>query len=566
MKLLQCSRKIFYGHRVKLSANKIRNNDSTIRVFSLSQSCVLDTIKFPTAMNHASISPDGKLLVAVGDEPQVFFCRRFVLPIVQAEGEVTFAKYEWHLIAEPKLSLAYSHDACFSTAFSPSGHICAVASEAGVITVFDTSLIRDDMERDEAVIGVFKSSRPYIGGNKAGAVRSMSFAPAPWDLLAWAEDQGRVCVVDLRNAFHSRQTIELETNSPGLDRANLLDIEDRSSTSEQRQLEIEARFVQRHREALDAQDHLAAVSHAADYMEFAAERRRIERGARELRPAALREEFMQLTDSERHMLDSIRINRLQENNHSRPDAAQQNSLSLRSSSVGSSERQADNQTTSDPPTPSNIPQNTAQTSRVTSSMREYMRQRDSERTERNHASDRSYQPHRRSSVVISNGNVTSDSSSSHPSSLALIGTATPTLSASPSHLTSPSETTVSLFTSGDPWQTIVEAASPGTGTSIADAASRIRRDRENTVGRSWDRRIQQQQQPAARFERVRNPTANMARLRQLHGMTIGRAVTAEGLYDDNELEMLRRLQETRVRREEGVGTMGIGWSQDGRNL
>lgn len=270
-------------------------------------------------MNHASISPDGNLLIAVGDVSQVFFCQRICLSnnCLPVDGEPAFARYEWHEIAEPNLSSAQTLDACFSTAFSPSGHMCAAASQAGVINIFDTSLIRGDMEGGEAVIEILKSS-PCFGRDFCGAVRSMSFAPPPWDLLAWAEDQGRVCVIDLRNAFHYRQTIELETHSPTLIIANIVEsTDDRSMTVEQQQLEIEERFMQRHRAALDADDHVAAVSHATDYIELAAERRRIDREAREAGLPVFGEEFNLLTDNERQVLDSIRLNRLQDNEQSR---------------------------------------------------------------------------------------------------------------------------------------------------------------------------------------------------------------------------------------------------------
>ena len=276
-------------------------------------------------MNHASLSPDGNLIIAVGDESQVFFCQRKpILKFPPVDGETRYARYEWQEIAEPKLSFAQPLDACFSTAFSPSGHICAAASQAGVINIFDTSLIRSDMESDDAVIEVLKSSRPCLGRDLCGAVRSMSFGPPPWDLLAWAEDQGRICVVDLRNDFRFRQTIELEIDSPNLVIASIVDSTDDSSmTVEQRQLEIERRFMQRHQEALNADDHVTAVSHATDYIELAAERRRIERETREAGLPVFGEEFNLLSDRERQVIDSIRLNRLQENELSRTDRSQQ---------------------------------------------------------------------------------------------------------------------------------------------------------------------------------------------------------------------------------------------------
>ena len=51
--------------------------------------------------------------------------------------------------------------------------------------MFDTALIHDEIGVDEAVIDVLRSSRPSISPVHTGAVRSISFSPAPWDLLAW---------------------------------------------------------------------------------------------------------------------------------------------------------------------------------------------------------------------------------------------------------------------------------------------------------------------------------------------------------------------------------------------
>ena len=63
--------------------------------------------------------------------------------------------------------------------------ICAVASQNGIITIFDTALIHNDVDADAAVIEILRSSRPSMSPTYTGAVRSMSFSPGPWDLLAW---------------------------------------------------------------------------------------------------------------------------------------------------------------------------------------------------------------------------------------------------------------------------------------------------------------------------------------------------------------------------------------------
>ena len=98
----------------------VRNNDKSVRIFSLTQSRLLATLEFPIPMNHASISPDGKLLLAVGDRHTAFFYKRVRLPALSV-GVSSYARYEWQEIVRLNLSLAELKDTCFSTAFSPSG-------------------------------------------------------------------------------------------------------------------------------------------------------------------------------------------------------------------------------------------------------------------------------------------------------------------------------------------------------------------------------------------------------------------------------------------------------------
>lgn len=199
-----------------------------------------------------------------------------------------------------------------------------------------------------------------------------------------------------------------------------------------------------------------------------------------------------------------------------------------------------------------------QGNRANHSIRDYMRQRDLERTR---PGDRSYQPRRRSSVVISNGSATNNSSSSHPSSLAPIGTATPTLSASPSRLTSSTVPAAPNTISGESWQTIIEAVAPSTPS--LDATTRLRRERDAFLG-ATDRGIHPQAPP---IERSRNRPANMAPMRSLHRIYRQRAAVAaaDGNSEDGS-DMMRHTQDIRRRGEDGIGTMGIGWSRDGRNL
>jgi hypothetical protein len=196
-----------------------------------------------------------------------------------------------------------------------------------------------------------------------------------------------------------------------------------------------------------------------------------------------------------------------------------------------------------------------QGNRGTHSIRDYMRQRDLERTR---PGDRSYQPRRRSSVVISNGSTTNNSSSSHPSSLAPIGNATPTLSASPSRFGSSTVPSAPATTSGDPWQTIIEAVAPSTPSLDI---LRLRREHDAFFGTA-DRGNHQQGAPP---ERSRNRPASMIHARPLHRIPMQRAAVGDGDVDEDS-DLVRHAQDTRRSREDGVGTMGIGWSRDGRSL
>ena len=525
------------------------NNDRTVLIYSLTTLDLLEAPgPFPTAMNHATISPDGNLLIAVGDLPQAFFSRRvFTQALRKAKPCWT---YEWQSICEPKLSLAHKEDCCFTTGFSPSGHICAAASQAGVTTIFNTSLITEDMDAELAVIGVLRSSRLNVSSYR-GAIRSMSFSPGPWDLLALAEDQGRVSVVDLRNEFQSEQTIKIDANSPKLVRLEIHDVE---STLEQRQSEIERRFLDSHDEAIAARDHLAAVTNTADYIQYTAERRRREREDLNNELQALRSDPHRLTESERQMIDALGLRRARSTNVDPPTP-----ISVNYSS---------NTNRFDPPTPpwrgSNVPSTAP--GRQSASIAEYMRQPNSERSR--HTTERTYQPRRRSSVVISNSNATS---SPNPTNLAPIGTATPTLSASPSRLTSTTNADPTLSSLEEPWHTITAAM----GTN-GDAVARMRRiDAAAAHVRNTDRRIQtptgadlisqSQQLQALQQLAARNEQQQQFNVLNAQRLNLLRSRHPR-IQDDEDDGMVLGDVPGRPDSEDGITTMGVGWSPDGRYL
>ena len=352
-------------------------------------------------------------------------------------------------------------------------------------------------------------------------------------------------MLDLRNAFQSRQTIDLHTESPGLIRA---EVEEYDTTSEQRQLEIERTFVERHREALEAQDQLAAVVRTANNVELAAERRRIERDA-----AAAQ------ASRERQLIDSVGLRRLQETHSASAESVSTAPISAdyNTSSTGRTESREWNGL---PSLSSNLH------NRSTASIHEFMRQREGSRP-----NDRSYQPRRRSSVVISNSNSNPHTSSPHPSSLAP-GTATPTFSASPSRLSADRNDIIASnapFNAADPWQTITDAMStastpPDTLRSL-QSRNLERRVQAAAVQQASLDRIREQivaehaDALGARGSRARDNARSLRQMRAAHAR-------ADVVYDEVDRELLSRRYQRSPRRVAGLVTMGIGWSGDGRDL
>ena len=563
----------------------------------MTRSQLLQTLEFPTPMNHGSISPDGELLVACGDRPQAFFCKRRRTQRLADTGDLLYSEYDWHKIAESLLPLALTDDSCFSTAFSPSGHVCAVAAQGGTITMFDARMIRDDAEAEAAIIDVLRSSRPAIDSEEmAGAVRSMAFSPEPFDLFAWAENCGRVCVTDLRDSFQTRQTIELEVNGADINNVDLFELDDVYGAPDMRELDDDMQFIRRHGQALDAEDHLAAINHAADYMEFAAERRRIHRqiGDR-IREAEETGIYRSVYDR-----DPVSTTETERQRHFDTNPARQHVEQSERDPTFSNNYLPQRTTSSSTPTPrsrhqdsSTGPISSTSTTRNATNIHQFMRERTLERAlDRPRPSDsRNYQPRRRSSVVISNSNPTNPSSSSHPSSLAPIGTTTSTFSTSPSRLASSTTSTSLSNTSSatassqsalpnptstnDPWRTISAAMVNSSNPQSPDHIIRLRyerelqRERHRQIEQEWERERQRERDGTnslvLNYDRRLQQVMRLDQLRNGRLRGLGSEARWEAGSAEHDLELLRR-HEDRNRRDGGIVTMGIGWGVDGRSL
>ncbi|KIW74433.1 hypothetical protein Z517_12373 [Fonsecaea pedrosoi CBS 271.37] len=189
----------------------ISNNDKTVKIYSLAQRQVLTTLRHPAPINFAALSPDSTILAAVGDSDRVYFYRRHLEEdrdiIDGSSGK--YAKYCWQLFAKPVVPIGdpVYDDHGFAVTFSPSGSLCAASSQGGSISIFDMRHLLSSCDPSESsIICSFRSSRPAL----FGCVRSMTFSPAPWDLLVWAEDHGRIGVADVRQSCVRRQILDLD--------------------------------------------------------------------------------------------------------------------------------------------------------------------------------------------------------------------------------------------------------------------------------------------------------------------------------------------------------------------
>ncbi|KAI9511910.1 hypothetical protein F5148DRAFT_1167363 [Russula earlei] len=128
----------------------VSNNDCTVKFFDVNvrgakgvdgppkRISEAGTLRLEVPVNHSSISPDGRTLLSVGDSPQVYLhgmtggARITFTPLAQ----LTLPPFDSPSSVHP-LHSAGALPASFSTAFSPSGSKFAVASQEGMVAVWD---------------------------------------------------------------------------------------------------------------------------------------------------------------------------------------------------------------------------------------------------------------------------------------------------------------------------------------------------------------------------------------------------------------------------------------------
>ncbi|KAF8949941.1 hypothetical protein BGZ46_004835 [Entomortierella lignicola] len=159
----------------------ISNNDETIKVYSLPRLERITSIQLPTAVNYASVSPDGRKMVAVGDTNQVFLYDISVAGGYQKIGTYTAAT-----------------EASFSCAWNQSSEKFAVASQDGFVSVWD-------IRHSEKICKLGSKQQPQT----KGATRCVKFSSSgSIDLLMFSEHVSYINLVDART-FNDRQVVRV---------------------------------------------------------------------------------------------------------------------------------------------------------------------------------------------------------------------------------------------------------------------------------------------------------------------------------------------------------------------
>lgn len=226
----------------------LANNDKHVMIVSLDDPTLQDELAFPDCVNRAVISPDGRLLVAISDDPYLYVYARAEKSCGTTGSfrDADRPEYEWvkltkvHLQGQRREDMSNSRGS-FATFFSSDGRYLAVGTQYGLISVFNTEAFFDPSV--DLLVTCFHSSQ---SNTDAGAVRDMAFSPGPFDLLAWSEDRGHIGVADLRSGFVSRQILDLRK----LEDYEHISVTDRST--------IDPRLLNNRGERNDRNDNLAS--------------------------------------------------------------------------------------------------------------------------------------------------------------------------------------------------------------------------------------------------------------------------------------------------------------------
>ncbi|KAG6469243.1 hypothetical protein ZIOFF_073949 [Zingiber officinale] len=148
------------------------NNDCGVRDFDMEKFQLCKHFRFPWPVNHTSRSPDGKVLVIVGDDPNSM--------LVDAHTGKTVHTLQGHL------------DFSFASSWNPDGQTFATGNQDKTCRIWD---IRN-----------LSKSVAVLRGN-LGAIRSVRFS-SDGQFLAMAEPADFVHIYDVGSGYNKRQELD----------------------------------------------------------------------------------------------------------------------------------------------------------------------------------------------------------------------------------------------------------------------------------------------------------------------------------------------------------------------
>ncbi|CAI9773195.1 unnamed protein product [Fraxinus pennsylvanica] len=148
------------------------NNDCGVRDFDMERFHLVKHFSYPWPVNHTSLSPDGKLIIIVGDNPDGM--------LVDSQTGKTVMPLHGHL------------DFSFASAWHPDGYLFATGNQDKTCRVWDAR----NLSKSVAV----------LKGN-LGAIRSIRFT-SDGQFMAMAEPADFVHVYDVKNGYEKEQEID----------------------------------------------------------------------------------------------------------------------------------------------------------------------------------------------------------------------------------------------------------------------------------------------------------------------------------------------------------------------
>lgn len=215
----------------------VSNNDKTVKFFDIAvrrewedraASRLVDAgqLRLDVPVNHSSISPDGRTLLCVGDSSEIYLHR------ISGGAHITVSPLVTLSLAPYMQSIPYgsmSHSstisipASFSSAFSADGSKFAVASQEGVVAVWDVrstkplKVIQTDKSRPSrsstSNLGPmgWLYDNPWDWSRAPGwGARSVKFSPASVgrEILTFTEHTSLLHIVDART-FETEEVIRV---------------------------------------------------------------------------------------------------------------------------------------------------------------------------------------------------------------------------------------------------------------------------------------------------------------------------------------------------------------------